>query len=132
MKLYLAAMYALKDEIRVHAKTLRQAGHEITSGWLRERTDADTDLYDVSDRFCREHAEQDLQNIDEAQGLVLFTVEPIVPTKRGGRHVEFGYALAKRKKLFIVGPRENIFHFDPAVTVVESVAELMEVLNGRN
>jgi hypothetical protein len=36
---------------------------------------------------------------------------------RGGRHVEFGIAFAKEKRLMIVGPRENIFHWLPSVEV---------------
>jgi hypothetical protein len=29
----------------------------------------------------------------------------------GGRHVEFGLALAQGKRVIIVGPRENVFHY---------------------
>jgi len=31
--------------------------------------------------------------------------------KRGGRHVEFGYAIAYGKRLVIVGPLENAFYY---------------------
>jgi len=34
---------------------------------------------------------------------------------RGGRHVEFGYAMAKGKRLIVVGYRENLFHEHPSV-----------------
>ena len=129
MKIYLAAMYSLKDTIKKYAKQLEEAGHEVTSGWLRERTDSQVDLYDVSERFSREHAIADLEDIDEADALVLFTVKPIQKTKRGGRHTEFGYALAKHKKLFVIGPRENIFHSLPEIECFMSFEEFLEELN---
>ena len=44
---------------------------------------------------------------------------------RGGRHVEFGLALAAGKRLCIVGPRENIFHFLPRVEVFRSTDDLV-------
>lgn len=30
---------------------------------------------------------------------------------RGGRHVEFGIALEREIPIFVIGPRENIFHY---------------------
>lgn len=36
---------------------------------------------------------------------------------RGGRHVEFGMALALGKRVIVVGPRENVFHLLPEVEV---------------
>jgi hypothetical protein len=34
---------------------------------------------------------------------------------RGGRHVEFGYALGARKAIMVVGPLENVFYCLPHV-----------------
>ena len=94
-------MFSLKDEIRERAKQLCAAGHGVTSGWLHERKDPQTDLYDVSKRFSRDHAVNDIADIVAADALALFTVEPTQKTKRGGRHVEFGYALALGKQIKI-------------------------------
>lgn len=33
------------------------------------------------------------------------------PWGRGGRHVEFGYALGLDKLIWVIGPLENIFHY---------------------
>ena len=46
----------------------------------------------------------------------------------GGRHVEFGYALALGKALIVVGVRSHVFHELDAVTVVPDVAALVAQL----
>jgi hypothetical protein len=54
----------------------------------------------------------DLQDILAADTVISFTE---VGGGKGGRHVEFGYALALGKHMILVGPREHIFHTHPAV-----------------
>lgn len=39
---------------------------------------------------------------------------------RGGRHVEFGMALALAKRCIVIGPRENVFHLLPQVEQYDS------------
>lgn len=41
--------------------------------------------------------------------LIAFTEQPRTGATRGGRHVELGIALGMMKRVWIVGPRENIF-----------------------
>jgi len=65
---------------------------------------------DNPDLFYRELALADIQDIDRAEAILLYSEDPTVGVPRGGRHVEFGYALAKGKRLFVIGPKENIFH----------------------
>jgi hypothetical protein len=44
------------------------------------------------------------------------------PWQRGGRHVEFGLALAWSKHLIVAGPREHVFHWLPQVRWVDCAA----------
>ena len=44
--------------------------------------------------------------------VIVFTGEP---STSGGLHTEFGMALALKKRLILVGPRENVFHTLPEV-----------------
>lgn len=46
---------------------------------------------------------------------------------RGGRHVEFGVAVASCKRLVVIGPRENIFHHLPRVEVFPTLGEWLEL-----
>ena len=121
MNLYLASRYDRRSEMVEVADRLVGAGHGVTSRWIRGfgKPDAETALYDLTD-------------IVVADALVLFTEEPeahLPFTARGGRHVEFGYALRAGKKLFLVGPGENIFHHLPDVVAVDDVEELLRCLD---
>ena len=120
MKLYLAARYDRLAEMAALAEAIEDLGHEVTSRWIEGhgQPDGDSALYDLTD-------------VVVADALVLFTEEPTahVPfAARGGRHVEFGYALRAGKRMFIVGPRENIFHELPEVTALPDAPALLEHL----
>jgi hypothetical protein len=117
MKLYLAARYDRLAEMADLAIRIRGLGHEVTSRWIEGHghPDADSARYDLTD-------------VTVADGLVLFTEEPSAQmpfATRGGRHVEYGYALRAGKQMFIVGPRENIFHQLPDVEVLPDANALL-------
>lgn len=109
--IYLAAQYSQKDDIAVKSAELRAADYVVTSTWTDEPHDAHMSVKDVTPEDLLMYAERDLREIRKADIFVLFTVDPDQPTKRGGRHVEFGYAMGLDVDLCIIGPRENIFHF---------------------
>lgn len=110
MKVYLAAQYKQKNELREYADSLRADGHAVVAEWLKEPYDPNCALADLTDESLRQIAEQDCNDIRRADVVMSFTVPETEATKRGGRHVEFGYALAFDKRLIVVGPKENIFH----------------------
>ena len=58
----------------------------------------------------------DYWDVGKADLLIAFS-EPTKSTtaSRGGRHVEFGMALARGTRVMVVGPYENIFHRLPMV-----------------
>jgi nucleoside 2-deoxyribosyltransferase len=97
MKIYLASRYINKDTLRFVRNELHSMGHEVTSRWL----DCEN-----SDRI--EQAIMDLEDIDRADALVLWPDNVPQPERPyGGMYVEFGYALAKNKKLFLVYPEST-------------------------
>ena len=97
MKTYLAARYDRRKEMLKVATKLRELGHSITSRWINGS-------HTVASALC---AEEDLEDIRNSDTLILFTDQP----GSGGRHVEFGYALALGLNIYVVGNRfpENIF-----------------------
>lgn len=115
MKVYLAARYSTKEQIKLYAEDLRSAGIEVTSSWLEEPHGAGSNLNDIRDQQLTEYAAIDLMDVKDADWLVFFSVDPKIPVARGGRHVEFGYALGLEKNMLVVGPKENIFHYLPVV-----------------
>jgi len=64
-----------------------------------------------SPEFYARCAAVDLEDIETADALLFFAEDPLVGIPRGGRHVEFGYGLARGKYIDVVGPRENVFHY---------------------
>ncbi len=120
MKVYLAARYSRHPEMRQIAADLRRLGHEVTARWIHghheydpaeaERAEAAGILSPV------EIATDDITDLLAADAVISFTEHPNAHGRnRGGRHVEFGIALATGKRLMIVGPCENVFHHLPAV-----------------
>jgi hypothetical protein len=116
MKLYLAARYERREEI---AK-IRVEGHEIVSRWL-------TGSHDSMD--SADAAAEDLADVASADALVLFADPPGI-FSRGGRHVEFGYALALGKEIWVVGGPENVFQHLPQVRRLPDAESLGRIPRG--
>ena len=103
-------------------------GFGVTSSWLREHANPKIELTDVSPAFLRQHAKNDRKDLLDSDAVVLFTVSPTKRTKRGGRHTEFGMAIAVGKLLLVCGPRENVFHHLPEVNQFDDFAAVKAFL----
>lgn len=62
------------------------------------------------DIFKKKLALKDLAEIKSAD---LFVLDTEVPSERGGKEVEMGFALGQfqSKLIYIVGPLRNVFHY---------------------
>lgn len=130
LKVYLAADFDRKAELKGYANDLWDADVIVTSSWLDmpdvagQGSDAQTDsaiatmaVGPRSDAKAEDMASLDLRDVQRADLLVAFTTGF---KARGGRHVETGVALSRPgRRVLLVGPRENVFHFHPAVTVFQ-------------
>lgn len=104
VKFYLAASFASKPIIRGYREELQAIGHKVTSRWL------DDEETTPNMPGAENIAVKDLADIDEASNVIFFTD---VPSTTGGMHVEFGYALAQKKYLIVVGIKySNIFQHE--------------------
>jgi hypothetical protein len=128
MKLYLAAQYHQKEEIKKYAEDLRKAGIHVTSSWLDEPHTPTTQMAELSDAFHSKYALQDVMDIEAADRLVFFSIPDTQLFRRGGRHVEFGIAVALRMPILVVGPKENIFHYLDNVKHVATWDEALHIL----
>jgi hypothetical protein len=125
MKIFLAARHERRWEMLRVASRLERDGHEVTSRWISGGGDNDPAIIP---------AVEDLLDLGRADCLVSFTDEPnsiVGGAARGERHVAFGIALGAGKRVYIVGPRENIFHHLFAVERYATVAELVAGLKGK-
>ncbi len=126
MKVYLAARYLRKKEIKSLVPLLAANNITTTSKWLDETFSETANLDEFTPTFCRATAYIDLADIEEADTFVFFSEDPKIGTPRGGRHVEFGYALARGKRMIAIGGQENIFHYLPEIVHYSTVDDFLE------
>ena len=120
---YIAARYDRREEMCGYADELRQLGHMVDCRWLLGQLHADAHKVDDpswhrDDGVPMEaapFARDDMEDLAAADTIILFSELPESHSKRGGRHVEFGMALAFGLELVVIGPRENVFHCLPRV-----------------
>jgi nucleoside 2-deoxyribosyltransferase len=113
--IYLAAPYRRRDELRAIAEELASFGVRPTSRWLLEDFSLNVKLTELPDELNTNIAEMDLADIISADGFLFFAEDANNQPPRGGRHVEFGYALAQGLQMYVIGDKENIFHYLPNV-----------------
>lgn len=109
VKIYIAACFIQQAEVRAKADQLVALGHECTSGWRYEPAGAgDGSEPEHAGRYAQA-ALDDLEDISRSDLFVLLTE---LVSRSGGKHVETGFAMARSKRIVIVGrPAENVFHW---------------------
>ena len=130
-RLYLAGRYSRKEELKSYVPLLEANGFEVLTNWLKEKADSNIGLDEMTNEECEDTSNVDLTDIQSVEAMLFFAEDPLTGTPRGGRHVEFGYALALKKPIFVVGPKENIFHWQPYVTHFESIEDFVDALGVR-
>ncbi len=131
-RVYLASRYSRNPEMRDVRTRLAALGFAVTSRWI----DGDHQIDDAGLSAEAKAAErtrfamEDWEDLCRADIVISFTEEPRSSNSRGGRHVEFGAALALGKTCLVVGPRENVFHCLPQVGVFSTTASALTFLQG--
>ena len=123
MMIYLAARYELHPHMRQCRDELVALGHCVTSRWIEGGHSAIGAPSDAS-----KFAQDDWGDLKTADCIIFFAENPTVGIPRGGRHVEFGMALAWGKRLIVVGFRENVFHYLPQVEFYEGWRSVLRKL----
>lgn len=121
MKIYLAHNFAAADMLRDVVNKIKAIGSEVTSRWI---------FYVPNDepKAHYEEARMDLEDIDKADCLVLFT-DQVGDTPGRGKYIEFGYALGKGKKVIIVGEAFNsVFYYLKHVIPLSTTDDLIAFL----
>ena len=121
MRVFLAGRFSRRDEFSAYAGELRSLGITVDARWLEPDRHGVTDdevMIELADMMDADAdapvaaliAVEALEDLRNADVLVAFTEPPRSTNSRGGHHVEFGMALAWKKWMLLVGPRENVFH----------------------
>jgi hypothetical protein len=132
-KVYLASRYSRREELCGYRQELESRGFEITSRWLNGKhqiSDVGVPIGDHGEKLVEgddgnqseeaqklrmDFAREDVSDVLGAEIVICFTEPPRSSASRGGRHVEFGLALAKGKFVIVIGHRENLFCWLPEV-----------------
>ncbi len=129
MRIYLAARYSRREELCRYRDQLRSMGHEVQARWLdgkHQVADDGTPIGDHGEALVEaggdaaailraKFAQDDYEDVADSDVVINFTEPSRSRVSRGGRHVEYGVALALNKIILVVGHRENIFHWLPRV-----------------
>lgn len=120
-RVYLAARFERQAEIRGYAEAFAKAGLVVTSRWLSWPHGLAVGNPDLA----YEAAKMDRADVDKATACVFFLDNVL---GRGGKDWELGYAYAKGKGIYLVGPPQNVFHYLPVDGIFSSEYELLEGL----
>lgn len=127
MIIYLASRYSRREELCGYREQIRGLGHRVDAVWLNgehQISNEGTPIGEQGERLVegddgsdseraaalrQKFAQEDFRDVMMSDLLIAFTEPPRSSASRGGRHVELGIALGMMKRVWIVGPRENIF-----------------------
>jgi len=111
--IYIAGPYERKAELREYAaKITAETRCHITSRWLTDPAWPDEAIDpvapDVDKSLCKDLAYKDLNDIQASDMFVLFSDG----NGRGGRNVEYGFALREQTVYIcvVIGSNTTIFH----------------------
>ena len=125
MKAYVAARFEQKSEMKALVPLFAANNIEVRAHWLDETVSATSQLSDLTPEYCAEQAQVDLDDI-KACDLFVFFADSVAKTTRGGKHFEAGYASGLGKRIVVVGPPENIFHYLPGVIHYASLGDFLD------
>lgn len=128
-RVYLAARYSRFPEMQRVREALEAHGYSVTSRWINgghELTKEGSTEADEAERV--RYAQEDFEDLLAADLVISFTEEPRKTTTRGGRHVEFGAAIALGKRVIVVGYRENVFHCLPQCEFFPAWSDALAIL----
>ena len=130
MKVYIASRFSRRHEAHALGRRLQALGHTITSRWSLPDSDHVKPVgmsKQAADAERQRFAVEDIEDLQAADCCISF-MQPPRDNSRGGRQVEFGYALALGHRMIIIGPRETVFHHLPGVEHYASAEDLVDAL----
>lgn len=122
---YLAAPFVRKDEARTARLLIAQElGWVCTSRWIDNHV---SPLEELDENVAREESETDLQDVAEADIMILLNLE-----KSEGKMFEAGYAFALDIPVAIIGTPTSIFHHLDGFGLFDSVEQFVRAYKVAN
>jgi hypothetical protein len=127
-RIYIAASFEQKDQVRTLLEELKAAGHTITADWTVHKEIAGLNSNGERQALRRQYAIEDTEGVASATVYALL----IGDRKSTGAHIELGIALgAHVPHIFLIGhPGDSqLFYTHPSIKVVPNTKTFIEIVN---
>ena len=125
--------FFIASHSQIEAKELMleliKLGHEITSRWITEDTKFHKSQKAYSDEERMHISLLDEEDVRKAEDGLILISEKTGRNVPGGKHVETGIALGLGRPIYVIGRKENIFHWHPKVKIFKDNQEFIQYLN---
>jgi nucleoside 2-deoxyribosyltransferase len=111
MIFYPAGKFTERNRIKQLCYDLLPLGHKVNGRWLSS-THAQAVWSNREQAMA--FAIMDLDDLQQADAVILFNQSEVPQSP--GRNIEFGYALAHGKPVYLIGEQSGVFHYLPLVT----------------
>lgn len=125
MKIYLAARFDKKQEVRNLYERFQKLGHEIIADWTLHKP---IKPYENNPEIAREYSIEDVDAARNCDVLILMTDEAGT-----GMYVELGAAISSnlehgKPKIYVIGEytSRSMFYFHPSVNRRKNIDEVLE------
>jgi len=123
MKIYVAAKYGRREELKAVHQKLREAGHEPTSTWI-EKGEDDTEAAWVN------AAQLDVADVMRANAIIFFGQPKGSENRGGGRWFELGLAwsIGLRTIVILDKGHESVFTLLPEMEAFYNIEDAIAAL----
>jgi nucleoside 2-deoxyribosyltransferase len=134
--IYIASRFGRREEALSLAEELKKLGHNIISTWFLpgQAMQVNNPTFEEELTWNLEIANRDWNEIFLSDTFITLTEDmDNLPegAARGGRHAEFGMAVALHKTIYLIGQREHVFHYLPEVSVFGSTEDFLDYVRMR-
>ncbi|MBI3190614.1 hypothetical protein HYZ41_02835 [archaeon] len=128
MKIYVAAAFSRKDDVKSIYEALKEEGHEIVADWTNHTI---CRPFEEKEDLTREYSIRDINGSVMCDVFIILTKDP-ENNISGGHKSELGgaivsYELTKKPRIYAIEDNYNsIFYFHPAVKRMNDFKDVME------
>lgn len=126
-RVYIAASFEQKADVKALYERLEKAGHTITADWTVHKEIVSLKSREERKALKNQYVIEDTEGVKSASVFALI----IGSRKSTGAHIELGIALgAKVPRIILIGkPSESqLFYCHPSITVASDVDAFMKLL----
>ena len=121
MKVYIAATFERKEEVKEIQQRFIKQGHVISADWTTHKTIAHEAK---QEELAKEYAIEDVDGVSSTDLFILLVGE----RKSTGAHIELGVALgANVPNVYVVGETDDssLFYYHPKVKRIKTIDEIL-------